>query len=278
MRARLSVCIGCVSFIIANKRSHRHPLTVLHPSARDRCLAHVQRLLTTTTTTASTPSTMALLQHTPLAGSSSLALPPAPVAHPLTLQQPLHLSLPVAQTTPLSYGAPYPVPLSPPRAAPLLAVPPSVDSDRDARLEKAVALVNNNNYSVRKAAQALSLPKSTVHRYLQATRSSESLAGVSKRARRGVTVYRELARSRSVGGCTESSAAFVNNRTRGKCDIAFLLEGSSGGSGASSASTVALDDPLERVKRECVPWSAVEVASTGSSEGSSGRNLRRIWT
>lgn len=76
----------------------------------------------------------------------------------------------------------------------------SVDSDRDVRLEKAVALVTNSKCSVRKAAQALSLPKSTVHRYLQATRGAGP--GVTKRPR----AVRRPARP-------------------SKCDISFLVEG-----------------------------------------------------
>ena len=74
---------------------------------------------------------------------------------------------------------------------------PILDTDRDIRLSKAVALVTNRKYSVRKAAHALQLPKSTVHRYLQATRGH---LGVSKRPR-------------------------SRRATRpAKCDISFLVE------------------------------------------------------
>ena len=78
-------------------------------------------------------------------------------------------------------------------------------SDRDTRLEKAVALVNENKYSVRKAANALSLPKSTVHRYLQATRGATF--GVSKRPRKSNPTYSNSHESKL-----------------DKCGIAFLID------------------------------------------------------
>lgn len=97
--------------------------------------------------------------------------------------------------------------------------------DRDARLEKAVALVTSCRYSVRKAAHALRLPKSTVHRYLQATRggnagntASGSLMGVckpgSKRLDGGVGVVPYSA-----------SVAEQGSRRPSKCDISFLVDG-----------------------------------------------------
>lgn len=92
-----------------------------------------------------------------------------------------------------------------PFQTPLVSTNSYAHDDRDARLERAVALVTSCRYSVRKAAHALRLPKSTVHRYLQATRApfiSKPSSLLSSR------------RQRSVQQTKQPS----------KCDISFLID------------------------------------------------------
>ncbi|PXF47419.1 hypothetical protein BWQ96_02750 [Gracilariopsis chorda] len=105
--------------------------------------------------------------------SAAAAYPPSPPHLAVELA-----SAPAPAPAPVEHSSPQPLTPPPTPPSPIsVQSPPSSYDDRDVRLETAVHLVTNQKYSVRKAAHALSLPKSTVHRYLQATR------GIVKRKR-----------------------------------------------------------------------------------------------
>lgn len=103
-----------------------------------------------------------------------------------------------------------------------------MEDDRDARLERAVALVNSCRYSVRKAAHALQLPKSTVHRYLQATRelNTNGVVVIPVRKRMSNSTPRRMSNvSVPVVMSMRSGAGQVKPRKQSKCDISFLMDG-----------------------------------------------------
>lgn len=153
-----------------------------------------------------------------------------------------------------------------------------VDTDRDIRLEKAVALVTKSKYSVRKAAQALALPKSTVHRYLQATRGAGPV-GVSKRPR----------------------APRRSSPRPAKCDISFLVESDAASSASqplwsyaaqqSPVSELSLDtsslSPVPSLESSPVlpvrPWTGDIVGSTyhsmypGVEDSRRVQSLGKVW-
>lgn len=128
---------------------------------------------------------------------------------------------------PHHHHTPPPLPLNPsPRTSPSSQSHSPPSADRDLRLERAVALVTDAKYSVRKAAHALSLPKSTVHRYLQATRSAPPASSTTS--------------APAAAAAAASAAARVAKRPRSvrrkacmarppKCELAFLLQGKDAG-------------------------------------------------